>query len=344
MSEHLRQVTIDVFQPKKDIVVIPNFIDPARFSPEQPQLACRFVPAGRRVLMHVSNFRPVKRVLDVVEIFDRVQKRVPATLVMVGDGPDRPAAEALCREKGIAALVTFLGNMPAVEALMPSADLYLLPTDSESFGLSALEAQACGVPVLGYAVGGLPEVVVHGETGFLRAVGDVGGLADDGASLLQDEPRYTDDVGGLARARRDALQRGRDRLALPRAVRERPRRGVTGRARAARSSPPGRPRGDAPVLAASVVPKIPGSSVESVTGTPAARSSAHGVRRARGTAPVARFDVGQTSQTTPRRARRRSSAGSSAARIRARAARAKDGGGSPRRSPGPPTRPRARRA
>jgi glycosyltransferase involved in cell wall biosynthesis len=119
-----------------------------------------------------------------------VQKRVPATLVMVGDGPDRPAAEALCRDKGIAPLVTFLGNMPAVEALMPSADLYLLPTDSESFGLSALEAQACGVPVLGYAVGGLPEVVAHGETGFLRAVGDVGGLADDGAGLLLDEARY----------------------------------------------------------------------------------------------------------------------------------------------------------
>ncbi|HVO50868.1 MAG TPA: N-acetyl-alpha-D-glucosaminyl L-malate synthase BshA [Thermoanaerobaculia bacterium] len=190
VSEHLRQVTIDVFQPRKEIVVVPNFIDPDRFSPESPQLSCRFVPAGRRVLMHVSNFRPVKRVRDVVEIFDRVQRRVPASLVMVGDGPDRPAAEALCREKGLQGQVSFLGNMPAVEALMPSADLYLLPTDSESFGLSALEAQACGVPVLGYAVGGLPEVVSSRETGFLRAVGDVAGLADDGAALLLDAGRY----------------------------------------------------------------------------------------------------------------------------------------------------------
>jgi L-malate glycosyltransferase len=190
VSEHLRQVTIDVFQPRKEIVVVPNFIDPDRFSPELPQLSCRFVPAGRKVLMHVSNFRPVKRVLDVVEIFDRVQRRIPASLVMVGDGPDRPAAEAACREKGLAGHVSFLGNMPAVEALMPSADLYLLPTDSESFGLSALEAQACGVPVLGYAVGGLPEVIKHAETGFLRAVGDVEGLAADGADLLLDGVRY----------------------------------------------------------------------------------------------------------------------------------------------------------
>ena len=190
VSEHLRKVTIDVFAPKREIEVVPNFIDPERWTPEPAQLACRLVPAGRKVLLHVSNFRPVKRVLDVVEIFDRLRQRVPATLVMIGDGPDRPAAEALCREKGIAPLVSFLGNMPALEAVMPSADLYVLPSNSESFGLSALEAQACGVPVLGYAVGGLPEVVTNGETGFLRDVGDVAGLADDGASLLLDAPRY----------------------------------------------------------------------------------------------------------------------------------------------------------
>jgi N-acetyl-alpha-D-glucosaminyl L-malate synthase BshA len=190
VSEHLRNVTIEVFQPKRDIEVVPNFIDPARWAPEETHLACRFVPAGRKVLLHVSNFRPVKRVLDVVEIFDRLRQRVPATLVMIGDGPDRPAAEALCREKGIAPYVSFLGNMPALEAVMPAADLYVLPSNSESFGLSALEAQACGVPVLGYAVGGLPEVVVHGETGFLREVGDVSGLADDGASLVLDTARY----------------------------------------------------------------------------------------------------------------------------------------------------------
>jgi glycosyltransferase involved in cell wall biosynthesis len=135
-----------------------------------------------------------------VEIFDRVQKRVPASLVMVGDGPDRPAAEALCREKGIAGQVSFLGNMPAIEALMPSADLYLLPTDSESFGLSALEAQACGVPVLGYAAGGLPEVVESGVTGVLGDVGDVDGLSAAGAELLEDAERYGA-MSAAARAR-----------------------------------------------------------------------------------------------------------------------------------------------
>jgi N-acetyl-alpha-D-glucosaminyl L-malate synthase BshA len=200
VSEHLKRVTIDVFAPKREIEVVPNFIDPERWTPELPPLARRLAPAGRKVLLHVSNFRPVKRVLDVVEIFDRLRRRVPATLVMIGDGPDRPAAEALCRERGIAGDVSFLGNMPALEAVMPSADLYVLPSDSESFGLSALEAQACGVPVLGYAVGGLPEVVTPGETGFLRGVGDVAGLAEDGAALLLDAPRYAA-MAEAARAR-----------------------------------------------------------------------------------------------------------------------------------------------
>lgn len=190
VSEHLRKVTADVFRPRKEIDVVPNFIDPERWKPEAPGAVCRLAPPGRKVLMHVSNFRPVKRVLDVVEIYDRVRRRIPASLVMVGDGPDRPAAEALCRERGIAESVSFLGNMPALEALMPSADLYLLPSDSESFGLSALEAQACGVPVLGYDVGGLPEVVENGVTGILRAVGDVDGLAQEGAALLLGETRY----------------------------------------------------------------------------------------------------------------------------------------------------------
>jgi L-malate glycosyltransferase len=190
VSEYLRRVTEDVFQPKKGIDVIPNFIDPARWKPEPPETVCRVAARGRKVLMHVSNFRPVKRVLDVVEVYERIARRVPSSLVMVGDGPDRPAAEALCREKGLSAHVSFLGNMPALEAVMPSADLYLLTSNAESFGLSALEAQACGVPVLGYDAGGLPEVIVSGETGFLRPVGDLDGLAVDGVGLLLDESRY----------------------------------------------------------------------------------------------------------------------------------------------------------
>ena len=125
-----------------------------------------------------------------MEVFDRVNRKVPAWLVMVGDGPDRPAAEELCREKGLSRSATFLGNMPFLEAVVPAADLYLLPSDSESFGLSALEAQACGVPVLGYDVGGLPEVVEKGVTGFLRPVGDVDGLTDEAVRLLSNPAHY----------------------------------------------------------------------------------------------------------------------------------------------------------
>ncbi|MEO6324329.1 MAG: N-acetyl-alpha-D-glucosaminyl L-malate synthase BshA [Thermoanaerobaculia bacterium] len=190
VSDYLKRVTDEVFAPKKEIDVIPNFIDPHRWTAERrPQVVQRFTRGSRRIVMHVSNFRPVKRVLDVVGIFDRIQKRVPATLLMIGDGPDRPAAEARCRELGIAGSVFFLGNIPALEEIMPSADLYLLPSDSESFGLSALEAQACGVPVLGYAVGGLPEVVTA-ETGFLGEVGDLDTLAEEGTALLLDPERH----------------------------------------------------------------------------------------------------------------------------------------------------------
>jgi len=190
VSEYLRDVTVDVFAPNRAIEVIPNFIDPERWKPSPEAGVCRVVPEGRKVVLHVSNFRPVKRVLDVVEIFDRLQKRVPAWLVMVGEGPDRTAAQELCRQKGLSSRVTFLGNTPFLEAVVPTADLYVLPSNSESFGLSALEAQACGIPVLGYAAGGLPEVVENGVTGHLAAVGDVESLAEAGASLLGDPARY----------------------------------------------------------------------------------------------------------------------------------------------------------
>jgi glycosyltransferase involved in cell wall biosynthesis len=123
---------------------------------------------------------------------------------MIGDGPDRPAAEELCRKKGLQGLVHFLGNTPAVDEVMPAADLYLLTTNMESFGLSALEAQACGVPVLGYVAGGLPEVVENGATGILREVGDVDGLAAAGVALLRDEKAWAE-TSRAARARAIAL-------------------------------------------------------------------------------------------------------------------------------------------
>lgn len=199
VSEYLARVTREVFSPAKEIHVVPNFVDPDRWRPDDGRKgATCFAKGGERLVLHVSNFRPVKRVLDVVEVFDRLRRKVPARLLMIGDGPDRPAAEALCREKGIAGLVHFLGNTPAVEEVMPAADLYVLTTDMESFGLSALEAQACGVPVLGYRAGGLPEVIESGRTGFLCEVGDVDGLAADGVRLLEDDAAFA----GTSRAAR----------------------------------------------------------------------------------------------------------------------------------------------
>ena len=159
---------------------------------------------------------------------------------MIGDGPDRPAAEALCREKGIAGLVHFLGNTPAVQEVMPAADLYVLTTDMESFGLSALEAQACGVPVLGYRAGGLPEVVESGTTGFLREVGDIDGLAADGIALLKDDEAWAAASRAARDARRLPVRRRRHRRPLPRHLRAGP--GGTGGGRGGLMAAGGRKR------------------------------------------------------------------------------------------------------
>ena len=172
------------------IEVIPNFIDPsvydrARYAPQLEEQA-----RGRKVLMHISNFRPVKRVRDVVRIYARVAHEVPSVLVMVGDGPDRHEAEEEAARLGVDRDVFFLGKLDAVAPLLASADLFLLPTQSESFGLSALEALASGVPVIGSRAGGLPEVVRDGETGALCAVGDVDGMAAAASRLLRDPARW----------------------------------------------------------------------------------------------------------------------------------------------------------
>jgi N-acetyl-alpha-D-glucosaminyl L-malate synthase BshA len=172
------------------IEVIPNFIDPrvydrARYTPQLKEQA-----NGRKVLMHVSNFRPVKRVKDVIGIYARVAKVIPSVLVMVGDGPDRVEAELEARRLGLADSVFFLGKLESVAPLLASADLFLLPTQSESFGLSALEALATGVPVIGARAGGLPEVVRDGETGALCPVGDVDGMARAAIGLLGDSERW----------------------------------------------------------------------------------------------------------------------------------------------------------
>ena len=188
VSESLRGTTVEQLGIHNQIDVVPNFIDPARF--EQARSgpgARRWGRPGERLLVHISNFRPVKRVLDVIRIFERVKRKVPSRLILVGDGPDRGKVEQYCREHHICGSITFIGSLPLVEEVLVGADLFLLPSESESFGLAALEAMSCEVPVITTQAGGLPEVVVHGETGYLCPVGDVEGMAEAALHLLGDE-------------------------------------------------------------------------------------------------------------------------------------------------------------
>jgi N-acetyl-alpha-D-glucosaminyl L-malate synthase BshA len=204
VSAALRDQTYEQLGLCKPIDVVPNFIDPARFAEARKGPgARRWAREGEKVMVHISNFRPVKRVLDVVEVFRRTLEHVPARLLLVGDGPDRVQAELRCRELGICHAITFLGSLPLIEEVLVGADLFLLPSESESFGLAALEAMACHVPVIATSVGGLPEVVAHGETGFLYPVGDVDSMADAAIRILQDDELR----GRLGRAaRRRALE------------------------------------------------------------------------------------------------------------------------------------------
>jgi N-acetyl-alpha-D-glucosaminyl L-malate synthase BshA len=168
ISHYLKQRTLDDFDIKRPIEVIPNFVNCDLYiRKENPALRAKWAPEGEPVLMHLSNFRPVKRVTDVVEIFALVRERIRAKLVLIGDGPDRGAAEYIVRKKKLARDVHFLGKQDRVYEYLSQADLFLLPSDMESFGLAALEAMACEVPVVATNVGGLPEVVEHGIDGYL---------------------------------------------------------------------------------------------------------------------------------------------------------------------------------
>lgn len=190
VSESLRQTTIEQLGIQNDIRVIPNFIDPVRYEQARGGPgARRWAEPGERLLVHISNFRPVKRVIDVVETFRRVYRQIPsARLLMVGDGPERGRVEQHCRENGLCHAITFVGSLPLIEEVLVGADLFLLPSESESFGLAALEAMSCEVPVIASQAGGLPEVVEHGRSGYLCPVGDVDGMAEAALRLLGDEP------------------------------------------------------------------------------------------------------------------------------------------------------------
>ena len=192
VSKHLQQETITAFGCTGcSVDVIHNFIDPVVYDRScYPDALAGMVAAPGKVLMHISNFRAVKRTVDVIRIFARVSAALPATLVMVGDGPDRGLAQDEARALGVADRVQFLGRIESVAALLSSADLFLLPSDNESFGLSALEALSCGVPVVASLAGGIPEVVLEGVTGALRPVGDIDAMAAAAISILSDDVRW----------------------------------------------------------------------------------------------------------------------------------------------------------
>lgn len=190
VSEFLKEETYKHFQVKKEIEVIPNFVEVKRFKKKSAEdYRKAMAPNNEKILVHVSNFRPVKRVEDVVRIFNEVRKKFPSKLLLVGDGPDRHHVERLCREMQFCNDLQFLGKVSAVEEVLSIADLFLLPSETESFGLSALEAMACSVPVISSNAGGLPEVNVHGKTGFLADVGDVASMSKYALELLGDEEK-----------------------------------------------------------------------------------------------------------------------------------------------------------
>jgi L-malate glycosyltransferase len=203
VSEFLQRMTAAEFQVKKPIDVIPNFVDLELYRLEREDRSA-FAAPGQKVLLHVSNFRAVKRVLDVVRIFERVAREVDSVLLMVGEGPERSSAQALARRLGIIDRMRFLGAQHAIEDIVGLADLFLLPSELESFGLSALEAMARGVPVVGSDAGGLPEVVRHAESGYLLPVGDVEGMATRAIEILKDDERRRE-MGQAARHRVESL-------------------------------------------------------------------------------------------------------------------------------------------
>lgn len=188
VSESLKKQTNDYFKIKNDIKVIYNFIDFKRFSKKnKDHFKKAIAPNGERILVHVSNFRKVKRVDDVVKVFEKVYQKMPVKLLLIGDGPERKGIEDLCRKIGLCHEIRFLGKQDAIEELLAVADLFIMPSESESFGLAALEAMACEVPVISTNVGGLPEVNIHGKTGYLSDVGNVEEMAEYAVKILSDE-------------------------------------------------------------------------------------------------------------------------------------------------------------
>jgi N-acetyl-alpha-D-glucosaminyl L-malate synthase BshA len=206
ISDYLKQRTVEAFGITREIEVIRNFVNCDYYIREPKsyaELRPRFAEPDEKLLVHLSNFRPVKRIADVVRIFARVAEKMPARLMLIGDGPDRSEAEYLAKSLGVVHRIHFLGKQEDVHELLPLADLMLMPSELESFGLAALEAMACEVPTIATNVGGVPELIVHGENGLLFPVGDVDAMSTAAISLLEDTPR----LQAMAKAARKTAQK-----------------------------------------------------------------------------------------------------------------------------------------
>lgn len=202
VSQDLKKETLDFFGVRKEIHVIPNFVDMDRFKKQKKEHFKRAIcPNDEKLLVHISNFRRVKRVKDVIQVFSQVRKIVPSKLLMVGDGPERSAAEEMCRQLGTCDDVRFLGKLEQIEEVLSVADLFYMTSEKESFGLAALEAMACEVPVISTTAGGLPELNINGVSGFLCEVGDVDDMAKKTIHILDDNNLATFKTGALNRAK-----------------------------------------------------------------------------------------------------------------------------------------------
>jgi N-acetyl-alpha-D-glucosaminyl L-malate synthase BshA len=213
ISRYLQQKTVEQFETKRDIEVIYNFVNCENYCRcDDPSVRQQYAPRSEKILVHLSNFRAVKRVTDVVEVFARVRQKVPAKLLLAGDGPERAAAEMLAHKRCVHEHTLFLGKQENVEQVLGIADVLLLPSEMESFGLAALEGMACEVPPVASDVGGLPELITHGADGFLAPVGDTQAMADYAIRLLQDDALRS---RLAATARRTALTRFCSTLIIP---------------------------------------------------------------------------------------------------------------------------------
>jgi len=191
VSRFLKEKTLTNYNIEKDISVINNFVDANLYKPDgTSKLREHIAPNNEKVIVHTSNFRPVKRVPETIRILEKVRKEIPAKLVLVGDGPDRSECERLCRELDLCDHVKFLGKQNGLVDILNASDLFLIPSQSESFGLAALEAMSCGLPVVSSSVGGLPELINHNETGFIAEIGDINRMAKYVVELFTNKRKY----------------------------------------------------------------------------------------------------------------------------------------------------------